>query len=60
MCAFRELATKSICTVDAMNFGTHSLLRGAAMSLFHAGVPCLLVTQALWHASARSDESYLC
>ena len=60
MRAFRALAIKSICTVGAMNLGTHSLLRGAAMALFHAGVPLLLVTQALWHASARSDESYLC
>ena len=29
------------------------------MALFHAGVPRPLVTQALRHASARSDEEYI-
>ena len=33
--------------------------RWAAAALFHAGVPHPLVTQALRHATARSDESYI-
>ena len=57
--AFRALASRTICTAggDASIFGTHGVRRGAAASLFHAGVRVSLVTQALRHASARSDES---
>ena len=56
--AFRELATSyhPRGREDDTNFGTH---RGAAVAaLLHAGVLRPLVTQALRHASAWSDESY--
>ena len=58
---FRALATRTVREAggDATNFGTHSARRGAAAALFHAGVPRPLVTQALRHASARSDETYI-
>ena len=60
---FRALATPTICAAggDASNFGTQSVRRGgsAAAGLFHAGVPRPLVTQALLHTSARSDELYI-
>ena len=58
---FRALAARTVREAggDAANFGTHSARRGAAAALFHAGVPRPLVTQALRHASARSDEPYI-
>ena len=42
---------------DAANLGTHSVRWGAAAALLRAGAPRPLVTQALRHASARSEES---
>ena len=38
------------------SLGTHSVRWGAAAALLRAGAPRPLVTQALWHAFARSDE----
>ena len=35
------------------------MLRGEAVALFYAGLPLPLVTQALRHASARSDGSHI-
>ena len=59
--AFLALAKRTIFTTgeDASNFGTHRVRRGAAAALFQASVPRPLVSQALRHASARSDESYI-
>ena len=58
---FRALATRTVREAggDVTNFGAHSTRRGAAVALYHAGVPRPLVTQALRHASARSDETYI-
>ena len=55
----RALATRTVREAggDVTNFGTHSARRGSAVALFHAGVPRPLVTRALLHASARSDET---
>ena len=59
--AFRALPTRTIRTVggDASNFGTHSVRPGAGAALFHADAPRPLDTQALQHASAWTDESYI-
>ena len=61
MRAFRALPTRTIRTVggDASNFGTHSVRPGAGAALFHADAPRPLDTQALQHASAWTDESYI-
>ena len=57
----RALATRTLRTAGgvASSFGTHSVRRAAAAALSHAGVPRPLVTQALRHASARPDGSYI-
>ena len=44
---------------DASSLGPRSMLRGEAVALFYAGLPLPLVTQALRHASARSDGSHI-